>query len=412
MDSALSDVIPERVRRGAHALHPYFGKVNPALARAIISSYSDVGSLVMDPFCGSGTVLTEALLARRNAVGWDSSKLATSISVTKHLGLSQQEKELLECLCQELLIYADNGPLLSIRVPNVGAPPPMRRIQNVKSWFGENALIELAFLRQKLQIGASKDLTALDMMKQIAFSRIIVSASNQQGESNYRRVAKQDSPGRVISLFISSVRHVVRCLQEFDVSRIRSGIGGERSVCSRQTKTRVQWQDITLSVYKTDTRAPQLDALTPKADLVVTSPPYLMSWDYGLYHKFRFYWLDIDLDGYEDTEIGRHLRRQNDDVPKYSEDMMSALGSISSAMNSGGHLALINAPAVVYGKLVDTNEILQQVGERAGMRFLSCQPSIAIPGPHHGMYASLDSRSASAPGESGKQEHVILFQKP
>lgn len=58
-------------RRGrylpASTAHP--GKMLPALARIAISSYSDVGELVLDPMCGTGTTLVEAVHLGRTAVG-------------------------------------------------------------------------------------------------------------------------------------------------------------------------------------------------------------------------------------------------------------------------------------------------------------------------------------------------------
>jgi modification methylase len=47
--------------------HP--GKMLPALARQAILSYSDPGDLVVDPMCGIGTTLVEAIHAGRNAAG-------------------------------------------------------------------------------------------------------------------------------------------------------------------------------------------------------------------------------------------------------------------------------------------------------------------------------------------------------
>ena len=58
-------------RRGrylpASTAHP--GKMLPELARTIIGAYSDVGELVLDPMCGIGTTLVEAIHLDRDAVG-------------------------------------------------------------------------------------------------------------------------------------------------------------------------------------------------------------------------------------------------------------------------------------------------------------------------------------------------------
>jgi modification methylase len=41
----------------------------PALARRAIDAYSNPGDLVLDPMCGIGTTLVEAIHAGRRAVG-------------------------------------------------------------------------------------------------------------------------------------------------------------------------------------------------------------------------------------------------------------------------------------------------------------------------------------------------------
>jgi modification methylase len=47
--------------------HP--GKMLPALARQAIEAYSDPGDLVLDPMCGIGTTLVEAIHTGREAIG-------------------------------------------------------------------------------------------------------------------------------------------------------------------------------------------------------------------------------------------------------------------------------------------------------------------------------------------------------
>src|SRR5438445_5869828 len=51
----------------ASTAHP--GKMLPALARTAIATYSDVGGLVLDPMCGTGTTLVEAVHLGRRAIG-------------------------------------------------------------------------------------------------------------------------------------------------------------------------------------------------------------------------------------------------------------------------------------------------------------------------------------------------------
>ena len=71
--------------RHSHLIHPYPAKLLVHipyffLANSILTAPGDI---VLDPFCGSGTVLLEALLARRSAIGADVNPLARLISTVK-----------------------------------------------------------------------------------------------------------------------------------------------------------------------------------------------------------------------------------------------------------------------------------------------------------------------------------------
>lgn len=78
--------LPRRrvLRYGPHGLHEYRGKFFPQLARSILNIVqSEEGWLVLDPMCGSGTTLVEAVLLGCNAVGIDMNPLSVMVSQAK-----------------------------------------------------------------------------------------------------------------------------------------------------------------------------------------------------------------------------------------------------------------------------------------------------------------------------------------
>ena len=66
-----------------HQLSPYIGKLKSTIANYLISKYSAPGDLVVDPFCGSGTVPLEACCLGRRVFASDASVYATTLTKAK-----------------------------------------------------------------------------------------------------------------------------------------------------------------------------------------------------------------------------------------------------------------------------------------------------------------------------------------
>ena len=66
----------ESTKSLTHGFHSYPAMMIPQVARRLIEKYSKEGDILLDPFCGSGSVLVEARLARRYSWGIDLNPLA------------------------------------------------------------------------------------------------------------------------------------------------------------------------------------------------------------------------------------------------------------------------------------------------------------------------------------------------
>jgi DNA modification methylase len=82
----------DKVDEPPHSFYKYPARFSPAFARAVIEAYSTVGDTVVDPFCGGGTSLVEAILAGRRAAGFDISSLAVFLARAKMTPLSVHDK--------------------------------------------------------------------------------------------------------------------------------------------------------------------------------------------------------------------------------------------------------------------------------------------------------------------------------
>jgi DNA modification methylase len=86
-DSKTLDFAGHETQHSTHGIHPYVAAINPPLAAYLIDHYVPKGESVLDPFCGGGGILVEALLNGRNPTGYDVNPLAYVLSLgkTKHI---------------------------------------------------------------------------------------------------------------------------------------------------------------------------------------------------------------------------------------------------------------------------------------------------------------------------------------
>ncbi len=117
-----------------HLIHPYPAKLLTHIPHFFLNNefISQKGDLGLDPFCGSGTVLLESLLAGRNCYGADANPLAQLISQVK---TSYLNVELLNLHLSEIKEYYLNNE-------NLHTP----KVVNIDLWFSKRIQNELSRL--------------------------------------------------------------------------------------------------------------------------------------------------------------------------------------------------------------------------------------------------------------------------
>jgi hypothetical protein len=83
----------DRVDEPPHNFYKYPARFSPVFAREVIKAFTRKGDTVIDPFCGGGTSLVEAISLGRRAAGFDISSLAVFLTRTKTSPLSVHDKK-------------------------------------------------------------------------------------------------------------------------------------------------------------------------------------------------------------------------------------------------------------------------------------------------------------------------------
>lgn len=244
-----------------HGLHTYKGKFYPQLAKALINiSKLKQGSIILDPFMGSGTVLLEAYLNGYRGVGMDMNPLAVHIAKAK-LGILGESPNIVEQVTKDVLQKIVETPLSN----NSFTEYPIACHDEIKNWFADPVITKLNHILKTIRSLRSSNII---MFLEVCLSDIIREISHQDPKDlriRKRQVLLEDAP--VFELFHKRVTDQLERLKQY-------------------------WGVVPLSptsVYKSsisigDNRQTQsfhsLGLQEDSVDLVVTSPPYFTALPY------------------------------------------------------------------------------------------------------------------------------------
>ena len=127
-----------------HQIHPYPAKLLAHIPHFLLANelFSKCGDTILDPFCGSGTVLLESQLAGRKAFGADSNPLARLISEVKTHPIDHETLE------HEL-------SNLVLRVPQE-ASLPLPDVVNLTHWYAPSTVKELLCVKEAVESISSR----------------------------------------------------------------------------------------------------------------------------------------------------------------------------------------------------------------------------------------------------------------
>lgn len=313
------------------SIHPYPARFIPDIPRGLISALGcDKDSVILDPFCGSGTTLLEAQRAGFEAVGIDLNPIACLISSVKTQILPNDFLQSANSICEQAQ-STYNG---CVEIPS---------IPNLDHWF--KADIQKALSAILTHIDAVHDVKARNALK-LALSSIIVRVSNQESDTRYAAVDNNYVANDVFAAFLNAC------------NKIYEAKNGNSSVSK---KCKIINQDI-LSVVTSD--------FEKRVGLIITSPPYPNAYEYWLYHKYRMWWLGFDPIQVRTFEIGArpHYQKKNGQTEDdFRKQMSGVFDLLSDVLIPSGHVCFVVGRSVIKGRIVDNVELIRGVAEEHNM---------------------------------------------
>lgn len=364
-----------------HAIHPYPAKFIPQIPNALIQELSSVGDTILDPFCGSGTTLVEALRLDRHAFGIDANPLACLISSAKTMRLLEDEARVLFDLADELsemgIGLANSMPLL---FPELRTVPesPHPTFHGVNDWFDSHVIDELAYIKSRCLDLSAENLRNLAL---VAMSSIIVTVSRQDSDTRYVRRKKDIASGVTLQYYGRALTNIVQRVLEFN------------DELQPYVDVRIETADIL--------DCPDIG----KVDLVVCSPPYPNAYSYHLYHRTRMLWLDMDQPKFKKQEIGSHRKYSSKSVnaatvETFVEEMNTVFTWLSSHLKPNRYACLVIGDSTLKGRKVRNDHLIIETAERNGFALEASIPRRLQSG----------KKSFNPSIGSIRQEHIVILR--
>lgn len=271
--------------RWGHSMHTmcsYHGMFPAKVAHYFIQRYSRPGDVVLDPFCGRGTVPLQARVEGRLTIGNDLNPLAYVLSRAKSSPPSWAEVN--RCLSDLEKRYkrtAQSEPDIS---------------DDIRMLYHPNTLLQICYLRKFLLRKSLREWSPEDSMIAGSLAGIMHGSHRRDGSSQYLSISMPNT-------FSMSPTYVANFIREKGlVAPDQDVFERLRDKTARLYLDAIDGPDGQIFAEDASALMSSTSSQSRSVDLIVTSPPYLQVVNYGTANWIRLWLLGVD-------EVGRERGR-------------------------------------------------------------------------------------------------------
>lgn len=254
------DVGRSQTNAFTHDYHRYPAKFIPQIVRKLIEDYApNHAQIVCDPFGGCGTTLVEAKMLGHESIGFDINPVAKLITQTKITAINPIT---LANSRISFLKYYENAPSI-----------PYKHHQRINYWFDEPTIQEL-----------DKIYSAIKKIKNHNVRRFFLCSFSHNLKNCSRWLMKSIKPtideDKIIpnpeETFLRHLDSMIKKNDQFYSSLVKSGHINTPAKMYRRDSTK------------------KLPIESEIVDLIITSPPYVTSYEYADLHQLSLLWFGDD----------------------------------------------------------------------------------------------------------------------
>lgn len=329
-----------------HGLYPYRGKISAIDAKNIISQLPENGTL-LDPFCGSGTIVYEALKHGMNALGVDNNPLAIKITRAKINKFNLDIDN-----CKNIIDKAQKD--FSSKKYEIMNDIPRKS-------FHQDTASEIMCVKNYYE---QMD----DYLKGVFLGTIALAA---RGCNEYKwtssTVGKNIEPKRYINFFEKFI-----------------------TKAKKHSKYMLHNNNLNYNIIKGDSRNLSSFIKPESVDVVFTSPPYFDGLDYTAYYGKLIY----EIFGIDRIKIKQQLIQS---VSGYKNDMSKVLEEIDKVTKDNALIIFVVGDKKIKNQIINGGEFFDNIKQASYIIERS--------------YSDSSSQIFDTLNKTARREQVVVWEK-
>ena len=243
-----------------HDYHRYPAKFIPQIVKKLIGDYAPSGTqVVCDPFGGCGTTLVEAKMLGHKSIGFDINPVAKLITQTKTTPIKPRT---LSNYRDKFLQHYDNTPKVS-----------HEHHARISYWFDEPTIMELDRIYFAIKKIKNHNVRRFFLC---AFSHNLKNCSRWLMKSIKPTIDKEKLVPNPKESFLRHLNSMIKKNEQFYSTLAQSGYTNSPAKMYRRDSTK------------------KLPIESESIDLIITSPPYVTSYEYADLHQLSLLWFGDD----------------------------------------------------------------------------------------------------------------------
>ena len=325
-----------------HGFHSYPARFHPLLCRRLLAESAHAGTVVLDPFVGSGTTLVEAALRGATGRGVDANPLAVDLAALKATVVPAEARARLVERAAEVSARSLERVKKRARSKSSGEEfdDPSRYMPHI--------FRELVGLREEIDREPEPIRGALLLV----LSSMVVKVSRQRADTSGRTVERALGKGNPSRLFARKTEELARGMAAFAAAVPKGTPPPDVRLGDARKLSHVADRSV---------------------DVILTSPPYLGTYDYAQQHERRFGWLGVDASRFAETEIG--ARRKSRDAANalgdWQRDVDAFVAEFARVLKKGALAFVAIGDSAVGTRAIAGDAAIRAAAERAHLHVLA-----------------------------------------